>query len=368
VSRETAVGLAGRGWDVEVLTTCAVDHFTWANELPEGAYEEDGLLVRRFSTTHTPSRAARKAELAIQRGEVPPYDEQVTWLNHWFQVPDLFHYLLRYGDQYDRVVFSPYLFWTTAVCLPIVANRAVLIPCLHDETYARLDVFRGVLSSPSLVWFLSEPEHRLAHKLGRVAAHHTVTGAGIDRPPVYDPEGFRARYGIRRPFVLYAGRREAGKGWNWLLDAFGLAVKGGVDIDLVTIGVGPVHTDADLAQRVIDLGFVSQADRDSAFAAASAYIQPSRMESFSRTIMEAWLAGTPVLAVADSEVVVWHCDRSGGGLVFSDEFELAECIRYIRDSPDEAETMAQRGRAYVLSEFSSQVVLDRMESDLEMSP
>jgi glycosyltransferase involved in cell wall biosynthesis len=313
---------------------------------------------------HTPSRAARKAEVAIQGGRLPSYDEQVSWLSHWFQVPGLFHHLLRYGDRYDCIVFSPYLFWTTTVCLPVVADRAVVMPCLHDETYARLDVLRPVLSSPALVWFLSEPEHQLAHRLGRVAARHTVTGAGVDPPAVYDPQGFRRRHGVRRPFILYAGRREAGKGWNWLLDAFVFAVNAGVDVDLVTIGVGPVNTPPSVADRVIDLGFVDRAERDSVFAAASAYVQPSRMESFSRTIMEAWLARTPVLALADSEVVAWHCERSGGGLLFADKYELSECIRYVREAPEEAMAMAERGRSYVQSQYSSQVVLDRMESDL----
>jgi glycosyltransferase involved in cell wall biosynthesis len=149
-----------------------------------------------------------------------------------------------------------------------------------------------------------------------------------------------------------------------LLDAFVFAVNAGVDIDLVTIGVGPVNIPPSVAERVIDLGFVDPGERDNVFAAASAYVQPSRMESFSRTIMEAWLAGTPVLATAESEVVAWHCERSGGGLLFSDQYELAECIRYVRASPGGARDLAERGRTYVRSQYSSQVVLDRMESDL----
>ena len=56
VLRETAEGLAERGWDVDILTTCARDHFTWANEYPAGV-EEDGKLRRapvpdRCSTRH----------------------------------------------------------------------------------------------------------------------------------------------------------------------------------------------------------------------------------------------------------------------------------------------------------------------------
>lgn len=366
VSQEAALGLAARGWDVEVLTTCATDHYTWANELAEGASEENGVVVRRFPTVYTPSRVARTAQLVIQEGGRPSVDEQVSWLSHRFRVPELFHHLLRHGDTYDAIVFSPYLFWTTAVCLPIVADRAVVIPCLHDEPYARLDVLQTVLSQAALVWFLSEPEHQLAHRLGPISPRHSVTGAGVHVPDHYDPEGFRARHRLSRPFALYAGRREAGKGWDWLLDAFSFAVRSaGIDMDLVAIGVGSVEPPRELEHRVVDLGFLDRVERDNAFAAASAYIQPSLMESFSRTIMEAWLAGTPVLARAQSEVVAWHCERSGGGITFADRYEFAECLRFVVEASESAARLADRGGTYVREHYSWEVVLDRMEADLK---
>jgi glycosyltransferase involved in cell wall biosynthesis len=364
VSAEAAVGLASRGWDVEVLTTCAVDHFTWENELVEGTSEEEGLLVRRFATVREPSRVGRRAHVLIDRGVAPTVDEQVSWLGFWFRSPDLFHYLLGHGEDFDAVVFSPYLFWTTAVGLRTVAERAVVMPCLHDELYARLEVFRHVLADPAAVWFLSEPEHALAHRLGPVAPCHTVTGAGVHVPVSYDPEGFRRRHGINRPFVLYAGRREKGKGWDWLVDAFACAVEVGVDLDLVTIGVGEVKVPEELDGRVLDLGFVGADERDDAFAAAAAYVQPSRMESFSRTVMEAWLAGTPVLATAAGDVVAWHCRRSGGGLLFCDRDELVHLLRRVSESPSEVRTMAERGRHYVIREYSWEAVLDRMEASV----
>ena len=116
-----------------------------------------------------------------------------------------------------------------------------------------------------------------------------------------------------------------------------MCIRDSLDVDLVTIGKGKL---ADLgvhqppAGRVIDLGFVSDEERNNAFAAATAYVQPSRMESFSRTIMEAWLAGTPVIGLAESEVVAWHCGRSGGGLMFSDAKELASQLRFVASKPE----------------------------------
>ncbi|MBV9661173.1 MAG: glycosyltransferase, partial [Acidimicrobiales bacterium] len=96
-----------------------------------------------------------------------------------------------------------------------------------------------------------------------------------------------------------------------------------------------------------------------------AYVQPSRMESFSRTVMEAWLAETPVLAIDQSEVVGWHLERSGGGLVFSDGVELARHLGRLQSDPGAARKMAEAGRRYVVDEYSWPVVLDRMEADLE---
>ena len=357
VMREAALGLAARGHEVEVVTTCAVDHYTWENELPEGTSEEDGVVVRRFPVLRHPSRVARQAQESIGSGVVPDLDRQVSWLGSQFACPGLFEHLLRHGASYESIVFSPYLFWTTTVCVPYQAERAVVIPCLHDETYARLEVVRPVLAAPMLVWFLTGPEHRLAHRLGPVSPRHSVTGAGVPVPRCYDPAGFLKKHNMRRPFVIFAGRREAGKGG--FEDACWAA--GELGMDVVSIGKGALAPE--LADRVLDLGFLTDEQRNDAFAAASALVQPSRMESFSRTVMEAWLAGTPVLSVADSAVVAWHCQRSGGGLIFGDRYELADALRQLRVDGRAAQ-MAAAGRRYVIENYTWPSVLDRMEASL----
>ena len=43
----------------------------------------------------------------------------------------------------------------------VAPERTVVIPCLHDEHYAYLDVFRPMLSEVAQLWFLAEPEHEL---------------------------------------------------------------------------------------------------------------------------------------------------------------------------------------------------------------
>jgi len=369
--REAAHGLAGRGWEVEVLTTCARDHYTWANDYPPGEFEVDGVTVRRFPTVHDTDPAAADAVLRRILVGVPVSPaEELTWVTGFFRVPELYHHLVAHGSDYRAVILSPYLFWTTVVGATASPERTIVIPCLHDESFAYLSIFRPVLADVAQVWFLSEPEHQLAHRLGPVAPDHSVVGCGVPVPGGYDPEGFRARHGLgSRPFVLYAGRREALKGWDDLLRGYTTAVtRLGVDIDLVTVGVGTVDAPKALSGRVIDLGFLPEGEVADAFAAAVAYVQPSPNESFSRTVMEAWLAGTPVIASATGAVVQWHCERSGAGIVYRDDDELAECLSLAADAPERLAPLAGRGRQYVLSNYSWAAVLDRMEAALEGLP
>jgi glycosyltransferase involved in cell wall biosynthesis len=167
--------------------------------------------------------------------------------------------------------------------------------------------------------------------------------------------------------VLYAGRREEyGKNWARLLDDFaGAVTRASLPLSLVTIGSGPVEPPPSIADRVIDLGFVPSQERDNAFAAADAYVQPSAYESFSRTMMEAWLASTLVLAFGGGEVNRWHCERSRAGLVYDDEFEFEQCLRLVVEEPEAAQRIAARGRDYVLEHYRWQRVLDRAEETID---
>lgn len=362
VARGLALGLVERGWDVEVLTTCAVNPWTWANELPAATRLEEGLVVRRFPNVLATSASKEHAVHGrIYYGERPPLDDQVTWLNALFRNPGMFEEIWRRRDEFDAFVFAPYLFWHTTVCMPAVADRSVVMPCLHDEVYARMDVMRHVLSLPASVWFLSGPEHDLAHRLGPVTPQHSVIGSGMDVPDGHDADEFRREYGIDAPFLLYLGRREVDKGWPWLLEVFSRTRS---HVKLVTAGAGDAEVAPRLRGRVIDVGLLSEDQRNNAFAAALAFVQPSLMESYSRTVMEAWLAGTPVLARKGSAVVEWHVQNSGGGFSFSGPRELSTLLGRLASDAEFAGELGAKGRAYVLDNYQWPRVLDLVEADL----
>ena len=367
VVAEAARGLAARGHSVEILTTCAKDHYTWANDYPAGVEDHDGLIVRRFPTKlDTPGVHRDRIGGRILTGQSVSISEQQLWANDSLRVPDLWHYVLDHGSHYRALIFAPYMFWTTYAVGQILPARSIVMPCLHDEPTAGLDVFTALLAGTRGIWFLTEPEAELGSGLFDVPTRHEVVGAGIDLPDAYRPNDFRSAYGIDGPFLYYAGRREWGKGWTELVESFSELVRHHpTDLKLVTSGVGPLDAPGDVEDRIIDVGFLSDEQRNNAMAAAVAYVQPSVMESFSRTVLEAWAAGTAVVANAGSAVVSWHVERSGAGLLYRNGLELIEALRFIADEPDAAVNLASGGRAYVETNYQWPAVLDRMEATLD---
>ncbi len=365
VLSEVAHGLAVRGWEVEVLTTCAVDHYTWANHYPAGTSADGDVLIRRFpAVLDTPGKFRDRIGARILGGETISIVDQQLWMNDSLRVPELYHHVLDHSDDFDVILCGPYMFWTTFAVGQIAPDRTVLMPCLHDEPPARLEIFRPLFGESRGIWFLTEPEQRLAEGLFDLPSRTAEIGAGVTIPEHYDPEGFRASYGLANDFFYYAGRREWGKGWSDLLAAYERYAMAGGQLDLVTSGVGDPEVPPTITGRVHDLGLLSVEDRNSAMAAARCYVQPSSLESFSLTVLEAWLAGTPVICNGASEVVAWHVERSGAGVRYHSLDELLGYLDVFGRDASMADELAADGRQYVLDHYQWSDVLDRIETTI----
>jgi glycosyltransferase involved in cell wall biosynthesis len=345
--------------ELTVLTTCALEYRTWADHYPAGEDEVNGVRVLRF-----PVPEPRVAE-AFDRVSTNAYraPEDVELGRAWMRAqgpnaPGLLEHLREQGTRYDAVAFVTYLYATTVDGLPLVAQRSLLCPTMHDEPPLRLAIFDQVFELARLCLFSTPEERELAQRRFGVRNERArVVGAGIDEHPGADPERFRSETGIDRPYALYLGRLDPSKGVLELVEhhaAYRAANGGG--LDLVLIGGGELALPA--ADGFHALGFVSEGLKHDALAGAAVVVCPSPYESLSFTQLEAWVHGRPTLASAASPVLVGQSRRSGGGLWYSDGDEYAAMLDLLARAEPLASAIGAQGRRYVRTQYRWRDVRD----------
>ena len=366
-AKALALKLREAGYRIEILTTCAQSHYTWENFYEPGEYDADGLKIRRFrAMDERDTEMFLELQEKIIHFEEITFDEEKTWISEGIISEDLFAFLDEHYDDYDVFVFIPYMFGTTYWGAQVVQKKAVLIPCLHDEAYARLKIFQELFDAVKGITPSTRPEIELAKRLFDVPEYKIAqVGMGFSPAEEYKPERFREKYGIDSSFIYYAGRREGGKNTPLLVEMFRTYKRyNRNDLKLVLSGSGEVELQPTDKEDIIDLGFLPEQDKQDAYAASLAFCTPSTNESLSIVLMESWLAGRPAIVHAGCEVTRDHCVRSNGGLFFRDYFEFEEIVDFLVGNEAAASKMGLNGRAYVHLFFSWPRVLNNFRSAL----
>jgi glycosyltransferase involved in cell wall biosynthesis len=273
-------------------------------------------------------------------------DEFIRHQGPW--CPDLDAWLHGHGDDYAAALFCTYLYPTTYFGIRAIApQRAILIPTLHDEAPACLGVFRSLYARYTRRIWLTEAERRTAARLWGDDAGY-VLGMAVQHTESAAPEP------RERPYLLYCGRIEAGKGCDALLRAYErLPSRGRVSLVLT----GADHLGLPQSPDIEFLGFVDETRKRALMAGARAFVLPSRNESFSIVALEAMAQRTPVLVDSGSEVMREHIERSAGGLQYHDDDDMVLTMeRLCTLDTDARARMGAAGRNYVLSNYHEEKV------------
>jgi glycosyltransferase involved in cell wall biosynthesis len=338
--------------DLTVLTTCALDYLTWADHYTPGKDEVNGVRVLRFPVPGP--REAKRFARASDKVYRAPHDLDLG--REWMQAqgpnaPGLLEHLRDHGGEYDAVAFVTYLYATTADGLPLVAERSLLYPTMHDEPPLRLALFDEVFAQAQAVLFSTPEERELARaRFGVEDERARVIGVGVDE---LDGDGgrFQAETGIARRYAAYLGRLDPSKGVPDLVEHHAHYRAARPDgLDLVLIGSG----DVDLPQGdgFHALGFVSEQLKHDAIAGAEVVVCPSPYESLSLSQLEAWTHGRPTLSNAVSPVLVGQSRRSGGGLWYEDGVQYAAMLDLLARARPLAEAIGAQGRRFVREHYS----------------
>lgn len=362
--REVATHLQRAGMDVEILTTCVREFSADWNEnyYSAGTAVVEDIAVRRFPVRRRDTAAFDRVNRRLMEGQHLSLQEEKTFVEEMVNSPQLYEYLKDASDDYALYVFIPYMFGTTYYGMQACPEKSVLIPCFHDEAYLYLRLFRQAYIQARGIIYNAMPEMELANKVYDFTTTEQICmGIGMDTNICANADAFRKAYRIQKPFLLYAGRKDAGKNVHTLLRYFAEYKQrhGNSDLQLVLIGGGSIEIPASVRDDVYDLGFVSRQDKYDAMAAAELLCQPSHNESFSLVIMESWLCGRPVLVHSQCAVTRDFARRANGGLYFRNYFEFEGCVQYILTHPEQARTMGQNGGAFVRENFDWDVIVEK---------
>ena len=366
-TRMLAERLAARpGWEVEVLTTAALETTTWADHYPAGTSALNGVTVRRF-----PSASGRDPgfERLSQRVLADPRRATPTEGRQWIDLqgprnPELV--AAAAASAADVVAFYPYLYHPTVHGLPAVGRRAVLHPAAHDEPPLRLPLFQPVFAAASGLVFQTRGERRLVERLFPVAGTRQLEmGLGVEEGQG-EPDAARETVaGLGdRPYLLYVGRVDDGKG-TAVLSRFFAAYKARRPGSLALVVAGPVIDPPPPAPDVLVIGPVDEPVKWGLLRGARAFVHPSAYEAFSLALVEAWAAGRPVLVNARCSATREHCERSGGGLWYDGYAAFEAGLDRMLGDDDLLETMARRGADYVARTFRWPSLIGRYATFLE---
>jgi len=371
--------------DVEVLTTCARDYITWANEYPEGNDRIRGVTVRRFKNSRT--------------RDITTFNQYSDWIFHhehtradelsWLEqqgpwCPPLLDYLQKHHRQYDALIFFTYLYAPTVLGLDIDPARSILVPTAHNEPAIHLSIYKEMFKKAAAVAFNTEVEKNFLKTSFefRSIAEETV-GCGVDlmneqaQPDDPEPEDeeeihkrlaphlrargaqFRRRHRLQGQFLLYGGRIDAGKGCEELIEYFTSYKEQGGEANLALMGVKVMQLPE--VPWVRFAGLLSERERLQALEAATIVVVPSPLESLSLLALEAMAVGTPVLCNARADVLVDHCHKSNAGLYYQDREEFVECTKLLLADERLRDRMGRNGKEYIKRNYRWDVIMQKYD-------
>jgi glycosyltransferase involved in cell wall biosynthesis len=353
------------GWDVEVMTSCALDHLTWENTEPPGSSMINGVTVRRFPTASR--RLLGYFELDA-RLRVSPTTATLAESRRWVALngpmcPDLVEAVA--ATDADIIACYPYLFATTVDGIAVSKVPTVLHPAAHDEPALYLSAFRQSFRDiDGFVYHTQAERELMEYAFGIGARPQIVLGLGVNEPVGAGRHGGDVLGIGDRPYLCYLGRVDEHKGCVMLAEYFE-RYKESHPGDLALVFVGPVSDQAPDHPDVVVTGTVSETDKWDILAGAQVMVNPSAYESFSLVLLEAWSLGIPALVNASCAATMEHCRRSGGGLWFESFRSFEVTVDRLVGDGGLRSSLGEAGRQYTARYYRWSSIVDRYTRFLE---
>jgi glycosyltransferase involved in cell wall biosynthesis len=347
------------GWEVEVLTSCAMDHLTWENTEPAGTSTINGVTVHRFPTASQRQLDYFDLDAKIR---LAPTVVGLAEARRWVALngpmcPGLVD-AVAVTDA-DAVACYPYLFATTVDGIAVSPVPTVLHPAAHDEPALYLSAFRQSFRHvDGFVYHTQAERDLMEYAFGNGAKPQIVLGLGVNDPAGGGRHGGAVLGLGDRPYLCYLGRVDEHKGCGMLAEYFA-RYKERHPGNLALAMVGPISDRAPEHPDIVATGTVSEADKWDILGGAEVMVNPSAYESFSLVLLEAWSLGVPVLVNASCAATMEHCRRSGGGLWFDSYRTFEVTVERMMVDDRLRRTLGEAGHRYTEHYYRWPSIIDR---------
>ena len=292
--------------EVDVVTTTAKSHLTWDNEYCEGITSvKDGLRIIRYDSFCGRSRfypqmnALTCQYLPSLPEDTKPFVEKIWYSLQGVPNAKIFKHLRDVW--YDKVIFFSYYFYTTIYGIPIVKDRAILIPTAHDEFQFNISsAITKMLEQVPIILASSIPEKELlVSKIPKMEDKIKIAGLGFDEYNIEaTPERKRGRY------FLFLGRADAGKGCDSLIQYFLSFCEKIKNVKLIF--AGSMDLELPTSSKIEYIGRVSEQKKKALISEALAVVNLSKFESLSMIVIESMMAGTPLIVNSNCKTLNYY--------------------------------------------------------------
>jgi glycosyltransferase involved in cell wall biosynthesis len=349
-------------WDVEVLTTTAKDYITWKNEFKTGTEKYENYRITRYPVEKKRNLKSFNQFTDVLRDSFPNQTEEME--NNWLlqqgpYSPKLIDAIKNTDSKTDLFLFFSYLYYPTVKGIPATNQKSIIVPMFHDELPIYFSIYKKVFTPDKFYAFNSPEELELFERIfGYTPKNKMVVGTYVDTDT---SQNFKIEV-PKQDYVLSVGRMDVGKGFRDLVEMYSEWYKNSeFKIPLKIIGKNPPSSIREFESKGIEfLGYVDDEKKSELMRNARFLINPSSMESFSIVLMESWSQGTPVLVNANSLVMKGHCQRSNGGLYYSDWESFTVCMDILLEESQFSKKMGHNGRLYVEANFSKDTIKSKL--------
>lgn len=251
--------------------------------------------------------------------------------------------------EYDLVITHNNVFRPAVVAIE-EANKhnipSILIPHAHlDDDFYHFPDWLESARNASLV--LAAPR-AACDFLVEKGCNARYLSAGCDASEQFtlqDQEAFRQVYKSTRPFVLILGRKAGAKGYRQIIDSVEQLNREGVDLQCVLIGPDDDGVPVDWPNAVY-LGRQPRNVVRGALMSCLVLCNMSTSESFGIVLLEAWIAGKPV--IANINCAAFHdLAVDGQNALLVGPHQICTAVRQLLAQPYLGDKLAENGKSQV---------------------